>query len=211
MVWTYLLFGKGDVTILFTVSFFFFLRVLCFPFFLNFIYIDYKLITMCDSFRWAAKVLSHTYTYHPQTLLHPGCQITLNIRVPCAVQEVLIGYLSKYVIIALVICSAWVSSSMTCFTSQKYYWRTSEVTSLYPKPHSFVQFPAQDNPCFSFIMSLSFLNHRSAEYIKGEPFHNKLCAIYTFFSFKKTSLFYSYLISGWNWAVTWFAELVPVI
>ena len=42
----------------------------------------------CESFRWTAKGLSHTYTCihsSPNYPSHPGCHKTMN-RVPCAIQ-----------------------------------------------------------------------------------------------------------------------------
>jgi len=48
----------------------------------------------CNSVSWTVKALSHTYTMYPfphKLPSHPGCHITLN-RVPCAIQQIVVGY-----------------------------------------------------------------------------------------------------------------------
>ena len=59
----------------------------------------------CDSYRQTAKELSHTYTcihFSSKPASHPSCHITLS-RVPCAVQQVLVGYPFYYLFLKLFI------------------------------------------------------------------------------------------------------------
>ena len=69
----------------------------------------------CDSFKWTAKGLSHTYMFPftPKLTSYSGCHITLS-RVPCALQLVLVDYPFYFIIRFFVVYFYWNIIALQC-------------------------------------------------------------------------------------------------